>query len=149
MLRIDWAVVDARPATPDDDRVRARSIAPEEDAHVERAMRLMSGQLHVARTTGDRVFMMLEESADGAPPQVVGVAAFDPLFPGAFPFRVTRPELALVLLRALRPYARLDHTFIGVVVEDQPALADALLAAGAEVRLETVHMKGSLPPSLV
>ena len=112
---------------------------------VESAMRLMSGQLQAARTTGDRVLMMLEERAASDLPEVAGVAAFDPLFPGAFPFAVARPELALVLLRALRPYARPDDTFIGLVVEDQPALVDALLAAGAEVRLKTFHMKGSLP----
>lgn len=146
---MDWAVVDARPAppTPYDDRVHARSIAAEDDARVESAMRLVSGQLRVTRATGDRVLMMLEERAEGTPPEVAGAAVFDPLFPGAFPFRVARPELALVLLRALRPYARPDDAFVGLVVEDQPAVADAFVAAGAVVRLETVHMKGSLPPA--
>jgi hypothetical protein len=33
------------------------------------------------------------------------------------------------------------------VVEDLPALAHALMAAGAEVRLETIHLKGPLPPA--
>jgi ribosomal protein S18 acetylase RimI-like enzyme len=147
MLRLDWAVVDAQPATPDDDRARARAIAPEDDARVESAMRLLSGQLQVARSAAGRVLLMLEEHAEGALPEVVGVAAFDPLFPGAFPFAVARPALALVLLRALRPYARPDDTFIGLVVEDQPALVDWLLAAGAVVRLKTFHMKGSLHPA--
>jgi GNAT superfamily N-acetyltransferase len=146
MLRLDWAVVDARPV-PGDGRVRARSIAPEDDARVESSMRLMSGQLHVARSAAGRVLMMLEEHADSAPSEVVGVAVFDPLFPGAFPFAVARPELAWSLLRALRPYARPDDAFIGLVVEDQPALAAALIAAGAVVRLETIHMKGPLPPA--
>lgn len=144
-LRLDWAAVAAQPAAPDDDRVRARSIAAEDDTRVERAMRLMSGQLQVARAAGDRVLMMIEEHADGALPEVVGVAVFAPWFPGAFPFAVARPGLALVLLRALRPYARPDDAFIGLVVEGQPALVDALVAIGAQVRLETLHMKGALP----
>jgi hypothetical protein len=148
-LRLDWAAVDAWPAAPtpptsDTDRVRARSITAEDDARVESAMRLLSGQLHVARTTGDRVLMMLEE---GAPPEVVGAAAFDPLFPGAFPFSVARPELAPVLLRALQPFARPHDTSILLVVEARPAVADALVAAGAVVRMETLHMKGSLLPA--
>ena len=103
-------------------------------------MRLDDGQLATARAVSGRVLKMLEE--DG---QVVGAAIFHPDFPGAYPFRVARPELALVLLRALRPHARPEDAKLGIMTENQPDVAEALLAAGATLKLDIVHLKGPLP----
>ena len=55
-----------------------------------------------------------------------------------------RPELAVVLPRAIRPHAHASDTLVNMVVEDHPAVVDALIAMGAIVRLEMVHMKGVL-----
>ena len=121
-------------------RVTAKDIAPEEDGRVETAMALVDGQLASTRAVSGRVLKMLEE--DG---RVVGATIFHPDFPGASPFRVARPELALVLLRALRPHARPADVRLGLMTENQPEVADALIAAGATVKLEAIHMKGPLP----
>ena len=136
-LRVAWTAVDAR-QTLHDARVLARIIAPDDDARVEPAMKLLSGQLAISRRMEGRVLLGLFD--DDA---VLGATVFDPTFPGAYPFRVANPELALVLLDALRPYARPADTLVNVVVEGQPDVADALVAAGATVKLDAVHMSSS------
>ena len=75
--------------------------------------------------------------------QPVGFVVFDPDFPGGFPFRVTRPEVAGPLWRALRRHAR--HPYSHVVVEDDPVTTERFLAAGASVRMEIDHYAGPLP----
>lgn len=140
-LDMAWSAIEAGGGAADA-RVKAKDIAPEEEARVETAMRLVDGQLATTRAVGGKVLKMLEEE-DG---RVVGAAIFHPDFPGAYPFRVARPELALVLLRALRPHARPAHARLGVVTEGQADVAEALIAAGATVKLDIVHMKGPLPP---
>ena len=135
-LLVAWSNVEG----VDPPGVTSRDIAPDEDARVEPPMKLMAGQLATSRGLAGRVLKMLEE--DGA---VVGASVFHPEFPGAYPFRAARPELALVLLRALRPHARAHHETVNVVCEGQPAVAEALIAAGATVKLDIVHLRGPLP----
>ena len=127
--------------------VVAREILSEDDARVTTAMRLMPGQLETARAMGGRTLFMLE-----APGIVVGAAIFDPKFPGAYPFRVARPELAPVLLRALQPFKLPAQDMLSVVCEDQPDVAALLESLGAWLKLEAIHMRGPLtgsrsPPS--
>jgi ribosomal protein S18 acetylase RimI-like enzyme len=136
-LRVPWTMVDAR-QTLHDARVLARVIAPEDDARVEPAMKLLSGHLATSRRMEGRILIGLFDDET-----VLGATVFDPTFPGAYPFRVTTPELALVLLDALRPYARKGDALVHVVVEGQPDVADALIAAGATVKLDIVHMSSS------
>ena len=133
-LKVAWSVVDAR-QTLHDARVLARVITPEDDARVEPPMKLLHGQLAASRRLEGRVLIGLFDEET-----VLGATVFDPTFPGAYPFRVARPDLALVLLDALRPYASPTDTLVNVVVEGQPDVADALVAAGATVKLETLHM---------
>jgi ribosomal protein S18 acetylase RimI-like enzyme len=120
--------------------VTSRDIGPADDARVEPAMKLMAGQLATNRALEGRVLKLLEE--DGT---VVGASVFHPDFPGAYPFRAARPELAFVLLRALRPHARPQHATVNVVSEGEPAVAEALVAAGATLKLDIVHLRGPLP----
>ena len=75
---------------------------------------------------------------------MTAAAVFDPTFPGAYPFRAKTIDDATSLLHALRPHARPNDDIINVVTEDQEALADALIAIGATVRIETMHMRGPL-----
>jgi hypothetical protein len=138
-IDMTWSAIEAAPVV--ETAVTARDIAPEDDARVETAMHLLDGQLAGARLTSGRVLKMLEEP-DG---RVVGASIFHPDFPGAYPFRVARPELALVLLRALRPHARPADAKLGIVTENQPDVADALVAQGAIVKLDILHMSGPLP----
>jgi ribosomal protein S18 acetylase RimI-like enzyme len=145
-LSLAWTTVDSA-ATCDDDadhrmrnaRVMARILAAEDDARVEHATKLMPGQLATTRALGGRVIMGLFEDE-----QVAGVTVFDPTFSRAYPFRVVRPELAFVLLRAVRAHARPTDSFASVVCEGEPEVAAALIAAGATVVHDIVHMKAAL-----
>ena len=139
-LHLDWAQVEAAGASVQDTHVTSRLLEPEDDARVETALRLMSGQLATTRAFGGRVLMGLFERD-----QVVGGTVFDPSFPGAYPFRAARPDLAFTLLRAIRPHARPADSHVKVVSEGEPAIAEALIAAGAKVVHDIVHMKGALP----
>lgn len=137
-LVLDWAHVGEGVPT---EGVRARPIEPGDDQLVERELRLLDGQLAEARKNPGRVLHMLER--EGGEP--VGAAIFNPDFPGAYPFRVAHSDLAPLLLRALHPFRRAEHTSINVVTENQPDVADYLVSLGGRVKLDIVHMKGALP----
>jgi len=139
-LRFDWDVVDRLPA--DDIPLKTCGIAASEEPAIEAAFDLPPGQLAVLRANPARVHLRLSDPAN--PDDLgLGFASFDPHFPGAYPLRVARPGLAPALLHALRPHAR-DGDFMQLVVEDDDALTARLLAAGARLRLELVHLRGSL-----
>jgi GNAT superfamily N-acetyltransferase len=132
-VSFSWSLLDARPAIHS-----ARVIEPDDDAHAEHETGMLPGIVADARAKG-RVLMMIERGD-----QVTGAAVFDPTFPGAFPFRAKTLDDAVSLLHALRPHARPTDEAIAVVTEDQEALGDALVDLGATVRVETMHMRGSL-----
>jgi hypothetical protein len=73
-----------------------------------------------------------------------GIALFSPTFPGAFPFRAGSPDDAFALLRAMKHHARPEDEMVGLVTEDQPAIAEALLRAGATLRVNLLHMRAPL-----
>jgi ribosomal protein S18 acetylase RimI-like enzyme len=135
-LRLAWADLTAMP--------RAAAVAslvdPSDDDDLERAFGLLAGRIAMSRGRAGRVIVQLRDEAC-AP---VGLACFDPGFPGAYPFCVARPALAAVLLDALRDHARPGDTHIQVVIENDPRLADVLIAAGAGVRLRLLHYRGAL-----
>jgi ribosomal protein S18 acetylase RimI-like enzyme len=137
VMRFTWNLVGRLPGPAR--TLTARELA--DDAAVESAFGLPIGQLATARQKGGRVLM---ELYDGG---VCGVAVFSPDFPGAFPFRVKHPTFARPLLDGLRPHARPGEERMGVVVEDDDALADLLVSAGATVQARMVHYEGPLPVS--
>jgi len=134
-LKLKWDLVKRSESAG----LRARAIEPADDARVEPAMKMMAGQLAEARKNG-RTLLLLERDDGG----IEGATSFDPNFPGAYPFRMAKPDHAFVLLDALRPFAKPEHDMLNVVVEGDQALADALLAAGATVRLVSMHMRGAI-----
>jgi len=138
-LRFAWANLGRLPA--DDAPVSVLPVSDGEDDDIERALGILAGRLHMARSRGNRITLALRDERL-AP---VGVACFDPAFPGAFPFCAARPALAGPLLRALAPHARPGDLDLQLVVEDDDALADALTAAGAVVRMRLLHYAGPLP----
>lgn len=138
-LRFAWANLDRLPAS--DAAVTVLPVLDGDDDDIERALGILAGRLQMARTRQDRVTIQLRDE-QLAP---VGVACFDPAFPGAFPFCAARPELAGMLLRALAPRARPGDVELQIVIEDDDALADALMAAGAIVRMRLLHYAGPLP----
>ncbi|MCK6548986.1 GNAT family N-acetyltransferase [Myxococcota bacterium] len=137
-LRIRWADVDAL-VRSHGTTCTARLVEPSEDARVEAASGLIAGQLRDARTTGDRVLVVAERGAE-----IAGAAIFNPSFPGAYPFRAPSLDAAIAMLVALRPHKRAEDDVINLVLEDQAATADALITAGATVRLDILHYSGPL-----
>lgn len=141
-LRFPWSLI--HELTLPDRPVRTCPIDPAEDAAIEEAFRLPRGQLAVRRAGGRVVLLRLHDPA--VPSSLgLGFAAFDPDFPGAFPFRVSAPYLAQPLLDGLRAHARPDLADVQLVIEDDHHLANLFLDHGAELRLEFAHFKGNVP----
>lgn len=141
-VRFTWDLVDRLPDC--DLSLTTCPIDPAEDAAIERALGLPSGQLADHRRVPTRIDLRLRDPAD---PQDLGLglASFVPTFPGAFPFRVARPSLARPLLAGMRTHAlpHLDH--VQVVIEgDEPLLAQ-LVAAGARIHMTFLHLEGPVP----
>lgn len=113
-------------------------VAEEDDDDVERSLGLLVGQIAMARRHSSHVLTQLRDEDLEA----CGFAAFDPAVPGARIFRVARPSLAAALLGALRPHAR--HDDVALVIDDDDATTDLLIAGGARVTLRLLHYRGSL-----
>jgi ribosomal-protein-alanine N-acetyltransferase len=140
-LRLAWADVARLPRA--EGELSVRPIDPAEDEAIEAAFPIPAGRLADLRATSERVLLRLVDGARPEDPRA-GVACFDPTWPGANPFGVARPELAAPLLDGVRPHARPEDEHVLVTVADHDALAAALLAAGAELRLDILHMEGPL-----
>jgi len=76
-------------------------------------------------------------------PQVVGVVAFDPGFPGAFLFRARSAAHARALFEGIRPRAR--HSYFRRAVEGDDELAEELIRGGASRTVSLLHMVGAIP----
>lgn len=135
-LRLAWAKVPEQAAAPG--ALRARVVEPADDARIEARFELPAGTFAAHRPGQGRVLRWLETPSGSA------AAVFDASFPGCNPFRATDAAHALALLRALRPHARPEHAFLNLALEDQHALADALVAAGATPRFEMLKMRAAL-----
>ncbi|MDQ3334290.1 MAG: GNAT family N-acetyltransferase [Myxococcota bacterium] len=134
-LVVPWAATLSLPADP----ANASPIRAEDAARVETTFDLLRGRVTTMMRRPDRVMMQL--TGDDA--SILGMAAYDPGFPGANVFRVVRPTLAGTLFEALRPHAR--HDYLMVLVEGDEALTAMLEAAGATVRRRINHMSGDVP----
>lgn len=140
-MRFPWEIVDALPA--DDMSLQTCPIDPVDDPEISAAFDLPPGQLASLRDKDWRTLLRLRDPA--APARAaLGFASFAPQFPGAYPFRVARPEYARALLLALRPHARPELPYMQIVAEDDEPLRACLLAAGASARFDIQAMRGSL-----
>ena len=140
-LALEWDAVAGLPSPSRE--VTARLVAPEEDAAMEDAFGLPRSTLAASRKYPGRVVLRLVDAA--APGEArVGVASFDPHFPGSFPFKVADPTYARALFEGIRPHALPKFSHVGLVVEDDAALVAMLVEHGAKVRLEIVHYEGAL-----
>jgi GNAT superfamily N-acetyltransferase len=139
--RVPWASVDALGAA-DAEGVEVFQPIASDDAAIGARFRIDAARIALLRARPGYVLAALREADARSEGAIAGFAAFDPSFPGAYPFRVARKELARPLLEALRPHAR--HPDLVVVVEGDPELARALIAAGARVELELVQMGAAL-----
>lgn len=139
-LRFDWSLVSGLPMDAD---AVVRPVVAEDDAALESTFGLATGVLAHARAQEGRVIHAVVDRARGD--ALAGVAVFVPAFPGAFPFRVSRPELAANLLAGLRPHALPPLSHMQVVVENDAELERLLVERGASVRFEMMHLKGAVP----
>jgi GNAT superfamily N-acetyltransferase len=133
-LRFDWTLVDALPDAP----CTIEALGAEDDERVESALGVTPGVIARSREAGGKV--ILAAWRDGSP---VGVAVFDPAFPGAFPFRVADPDVAGPLCRALRPHAL--QPVMQLTIEDDAVTRERFTSRGALVRMEIDHYRGPLP----
>jgi len=142
-VRFTWDLVDRLPDN-DTSLIKTCRIDPAEDAALERALNLPSGQLANHRRVPTRIDLRLHDPAN--PHDLgLGLASFVPTFPGAFPFRVARPSLARPLLAGMRTHAlpHLDH--VQVVTEGDEPLLDLLVSAGARIHMTFLHLEGPVP----
>jgi GNAT superfamily N-acetyltransferase len=110
-----------------------------DDAVIEPMFGVLRGQLASARTRPSRQVPQLRRDD-----QPVGIGVFSPAIPGAFPFRLLDPSLAAAFLAHLRTLAPPDARYLQVVVEEDVALYEIVLALGAYLELEILHMRGAL-----
>jgi GNAT superfamily N-acetyltransferase len=136
-LRLSWDAVLGLPAS---DAIQVGEVRPEDDAAIEAELRLPLARIADLRKKPSRVLLWL--CAGGQP---VGFAAFDPDFPGAFPFCVDKKH-ARALLELMKRHAKPELPFVQVVAEGNEPLAQALLDAGAQLKMAFEHYRGVLPP---
>jgi len=134
-LRLPWS---ALPSLPAGNAVVA-VLSSDRDAVIERQFDVPRGQLADARGMG----RLLLEAIAPVERACVGIAAFDPKFPGAFPFRVNDLDALAPLLSAMRQHVPADE-HVNLVTEDDERLAALLISVGATLRTEIVHMEGTL-----
>jgi DNA-binding NarL/FixJ family response regulator/GNAT superfamily N-acetyltransferase len=135
--RLPWASVDSLGAAVSPG-IEAFAPTPTDDDAIATVFGLDRERIALLRARPGYVLAALRDRRAA----IVGFTAFDPSFPGAYPFRVARPELARMLLEALRPHAR--HADLIVAVEGDASLAHALVSAGARVEHELVRMGAAL-----
>jgi len=141
-MRIDWAATERLAPSPVP--TKARTIEPPDDEELERAFDLPAGQLAGMRGTAGQLLVRLD-GLDGDRGPMLGLARFDPHFPGAYPFRLREPSFARAMFDALRPHKRPEHPFVKLLIEGDEALVERLTAAGAETTLRIEHLRGPLP----
>jgi ribosomal protein S18 acetylase RimI-like enzyme len=135
VVKLGWRDVERLPAA---DGVVVGAVA--EDVDAVPALQLLPGELAAARSLPGRIFV--EARRGGV---LVGVAGFDPAFPGSPLFRVVDVDVARPLLAALAPQARPGDDALRVYVEGQPALRDALVGVGGEVVMQVLRLEGAVP----
>jgi GNAT superfamily N-acetyltransferase len=132
-MRIAWAQVDA---LPESIGAVACTPMPDDDAAIAARFGLDRERLPLLRARPGTTLVALREEGS-----IVAFTAFDPAFPGAYPFRVARTELGRPLLDACRIHADLARfDFVRVAVEGDAALKDALCAVGAEISFALIQM---------
>lgn len=144
VLRLAWSAVSdlAQPGV----HVVTREVPASEDESIEPALGMPRGLIESRRTNAFALFA----ARDGE--QVVGFTAFNPAFPGAFPFRANDEGTARALLEAMVPRRRPLEAAepwrkdgVQLVLEGNEALADALVSRGAERVFRLLHLVGPLP----
>ncbi len=137
VLRLAWEDLGRLPHLPSTGFDAPREL----DGANETEFALMHGQLARAREKqGVRIVTAL--AANG---KCVGIAVFDPSFPGSFPFRCKSPEYARTLIEALRARYEGPKEYLQLVIEDAAIVASVLESGGALRMHDILHMRGQIP----
>lgn len=143
VLQIPWSA-----QVPASDAIEVRTPLPGEGAVLEPALGLLSGLVEHHRKLERVLLAAFDEHGEAA-----GFASYNPAFPGAFPFKAKRVEVAGTLLRAMAPYRLYlqgddwRSTSVQLVLEDEATLSEELVHLGATCVLKIFHMKAPLPPA--
>ncbi len=135
-VRVEWSSTEALPVGG----VAVRAARPMDVRPAEAALSLPAGLLErQCELEGRVVIVALDDGGDYR-----GAASFDPAFPGCAVFRAVSAEDMFALLLALRPAARPGDAELQLVLEDSPALVDALERIGGRRVLDFEHWRGAL-----
>lgn len=134
-LRMPWKALDALP----DAQIEATAYTPDsaEDKELAKRFDLDLARIEALRQRPDVAVLALK---DDVGPKAF--AAFDPTFPGIYPIRVAKPNLAKPLMKELLPLAK--HDYVNVWVEENRALKDLLISAGAALQFAIYRMGSAL-----
>lgn len=135
-LRTAW---DEVAKLPDEPRAPApRAPQPSDDPAIARRFDLDVERIATLRARPGQVLVVL-----GEPDHPLAFAGFAPAFPGVYPIRVARSELARAVFDALRPHARAPH--LHVFVEGDRGLYELLCGVGARLEHAIFRMGAALP----
>lgn len=141
IVRPVWALSFAWSALPRLSGERCAGFAPEgtgDELLAERAA-IEIERLQQMRAQG-RVMVAL-----GSEAEPVGLAVFDPRYPGAYPLWVARPTLLRPLLEALEPHREAAlGDLVRLTVEREEGAVEALVEAGAKVDFALWRMGAEL-----
>jgi len=108
----------------------ATAIEVTHDAALEDEFELAAGTFAMYRAKADRIFLRCED----------GVTIYDTAYGGSATFKARSLEAAWTLLRGIRATASPTAEHVLLSLEDNLELTNALLAAGAALRMETLFM---------
>lgn len=134
-VQTTWAALATLPGTTDG--VTQHVPSPGDDAALAVRFDLDRERIAVLRARPGVVLLVLREGDVPA-----AFAAFDPAFPGVYPVRVARANLARPLFDAFRPHARVEH--VNVFVEGDRELFARMQNAGAELQHAIYRMGAGL-----
>lgn len=134
-LRFPWSGLSALPDTAS----RAVVLEPPMDAEFEELFSLPPGQLGLARAHGHVLLAVVASDAR----RRLGVAVFNPKFPGASPFHLREPSAVRAVLDRMYEHAT-EKAYVSLFVEDNPPLVALLESVGATVNLELLRMQGEI-----
>lgn len=139
-LTMPWTAALALPVDPG---LAAGEVRPEDDAGVAARFGLEAERLPVLRARSASTVLVAVHAPGGGGP--VAFAAFDTSFPGAYPFRTLRPDLAGNLLQACHAHAELDRfDYIRLTVEGDRPLYEALVSGGAQLSFALLQLASAL-----
>lgn len=133
-LRLPWSALAALPVGS----AAVHEPATERDADLERALSVTAGQVARMRARGRTIL----EARDAASDALSGIAVLDPRTERIGVFRADTTSAKPLLEAAHTRLPETDRVF--VVIENDDALADLLMTAGASMQIETFRMIGRL-----